>query len=82
MTGVLSAVAGVGFADVTVDHHGLGTAAVVLGVVTLMTGLGLLLDRYGLTVRATWRTVIRVIHVVVGVFTTTYLVGAYLFTPV
>lgn len=82
MIGLLSGVAGLISADVSVEHHGLGTAALVLGVVTLITGVGLLLERHSIADRPYWRTVIRVIHVVVGVFTTAYLVGAYLFTPV
>ena len=82
MIGVLACFAGTPFGDLTFDHYGLATAAVTLGAVTLVTGVWLLVDRYGTAFQPPWRTVLRILHVVVGVFMTAYLIGAYLCTPV
>jgi hypothetical protein len=67
---------------VSFDHYGLARAAVVLSALTLLSGIALLAARRGWIGDDRLLVALRVGHVVVGVFMTLYLVGAYLVTPV
>jgi hypothetical protein len=67
--------------DVSFSHYGLANTTLTLAIVTLLTGVLLVVDRYWAGGRSHWRTIVRVLHVVVGVFMTAYLVGTYLWTP-
>ncbi|MFW5920074.1 MAG: hypothetical protein ACOCSF_07805 [Halanaeroarchaeum sp.] len=66
---------------VTFDHYGLARAAVVLGALTLLSGIALIGARRGWIGDDRLFVALRVGHVVLGVFMTLYLVGAYLVTP-
>jgi len=67
---------------VSFDHYGLARAAVALGVLTLVSGIALVFARRGWIGDDRLFVALRVAHVVVGVFMTLYLLGAYLVTPV
>ena len=67
--------------DITFDHQGLATTTLVLMVVTTVTGLVLLITRYGYPPRDVWQTVLRWAHIVFGVFATLYLLGTYVIVP-
>ena len=67
--------------DLSFSHYGLANTTLTLAIVTLLTGVVLVVDRYWAGSRSPWRTIVRVLHVVVGVFMTAYLIGTYLWTP-
>jgi hypothetical protein len=67
--------------ELSFSHYGLALVTLVLTVVTLLTGVALLAARYGYTIRENRRTVVRVVHVVGGVFMTLYFVATYVCTP-
>ena len=67
---------------VSFDHYGLANAAVLLGILTLISGLGLIGTRQGWVGDDRLYVVLRIGHIVFGVFMTLYVFGAYLFTPV
>ncbi|WP_136687575.1 hypothetical protein [Halorhabdus amylolytica] len=69
-------------AVVTFDHYGLARAAVVLGALTLISGIALIFDRRGWIGDDRLFVALRVAHVIVSVFMTLDLLGAYLVTPV
>ena len=66
---------------VSFDHYGLARAAVVLGAITLLTGILLIGVRRGWIGDDRVLAAVRIAHVVMGVFMLLYLLGAYLFTP-
>jgi hypothetical protein len=67
--------------ELSFSHYGLALATLVLTVVTFLTGVALLVARYGYTIRENRRTVVRVVHVVGGVFMTLYLLATYVCPP-
>jgi hypothetical protein len=67
--------------ELSFSHYGLALVTLVLALVTFLTGVALLAARYGYTIRENRRTVVRVVHVVGGVFMTLYLVVTYVCPP-
>lgn len=67
--------------NLTVSHHGLATATLVLTMLTTLTGVVLLGARYGLPPRDRGQTVVRWSHIVLGVCMALYLLGTYFLVP-
>jgi hypothetical protein len=67
--------------ELSFNHYGLALVTLVLALVTFLTGVALLVARYGYTIRENRRTVVRVVHVVGGVFMTLYLILTYVCPP-
>jgi hypothetical protein len=68
--------------DIVFSHWGLATTTVAHAVLTLVTGVALLAERYGYPPRGQWRGVLRVAHTAFGVLLVVYLVATYLVVPV
>ncbi|MEF8791651.1 MAG: hypothetical protein V5A61_16105 [Haloarculaceae archaeon] len=68
--------------EVVFSHHGLAATAVAHAVLTLVTGIALLAERYGYPPRGRWRPVLRVAHTAFGVLLVGYLVATYLVVPI
>lgn len=68
--------------EVVLSHWGLATAALVHGVLTLVTGVALTAERYGYPPGPQWRGILRVGHTTLGILWLFYLVATYLVVPV
>lgn len=68
--------------EIVFSHWGLATAALVHGVLTLVTGVALTAERYGYPPGPQWRGVLRVAHTTLGLLMFGYLVATYLVVPV
>jgi hypothetical protein len=68
--------------EVVFSHHGLAATTVAHAVLTLVTGIALLAERYGYPPRGRWRPVLRVAHTAFGVLLVCYLVATYLVVPI
>ncbi|MFD1686255.1 hypothetical protein [Halobellus litoreus] len=68
--------------EVVFSHRGLATTTVAHAVLTLVTGVVLLAERYGYPPRGRWRGVIRVAHTAFGVLLVAYLIATYLVVPI
>jgi peptidoglycan biosynthesis protein MviN/MurJ (putative lipid II flippase) len=67
--------------EVVFSHWGLATATLVHALLTLVTGLVLVAERYGYPPRGRWRSVVRVAHTALGVLMVGYLVATYVVVP-
>ena len=68
--------------DVVFTHWGLATTSLVHAVLTLITGVALLVARHGYPPSGRWLSVVRVAHTVLGVLLVLYLAGTYVVVPV
>ena len=68
--------------EIVVSHWGLATTTVAHAVLTLVTGIALLAERYGYPPRGRWRGVLRVAHTAFGVLLVVYLLATYLVVPI
>jgi len=67
--------------EVVFNHSGLATTTLAHALLTLVTGVALLAERYGYPPRGRWRGVLRVAHTAFGVLLVVYLVATYLVVP-
>jgi len=67
--------------DVVVSHWGLASTTIAHAILTLVTGVALLGERYGYPPRGPWRGVLRVAHTAFGVLVVVYLVATALVVP-
>ncbi|MFW6045921.1 MAG: hypothetical protein ACOC8O_03605 [Natronomonas sp.] len=68
--------------EIIFSHWGLATTTVAHAVLTLVTGIALLAERYGYPPRGRWRGVLRVAHTTFGVLLVVYLLATYLIVPI
>jgi hypothetical protein len=68
--------------EIIFSHWGLATTTVAHAVLTLVTGIALLAERYGYALRGRWRGVLRVAHTAFGVLLVVYLLATYLIVPI
>lgn len=68
--------------EIIFSHWGLATTTVARAVLTLVTGIALLAERYGYPPRGRWRGVLRVAHTAFGVLLVVYLLATYLIVPI
>jgi hypothetical protein len=68
--------------EIVFSHRGLATTALAHAVLTLVTGLVLVAERYGYPPRGRWRAVVRVAHSAFGVLMVGYLVATFLVVPI
>jgi len=67
--------------DVVLSHWGLATTTVAHAVLTLVTGVALVVMPYDDSALGEWREAVLVAHVVLGLLMIGYLVATYLVTP-
>ncbi|WP_379795655.1 hypothetical protein [Haloplanus sp. GCM10025708] len=68
--------------EIVFSHWGLATTTVAHAVLTLVTGIASLAERYGYLPWERWRGILRVAHTAFGVLLVVYLLATYLIVPI